>query len=66
MDATKVLVVVLLAIILVFLIIFGPIFTIWSLNTLFPIQIPISFQSWAAVIWLMTIIHGIKFQLKKS
>jgi len=43
-----------LLIILVFaLILLGPIFTIWSLNTLFPaLAIPYALETWAAVIIL--------------
>lgn len=42
----------LLAIVLV-LIIIGPIITIWALNTLFPVlNIPLSLESWAAVVIL--------------
>lgn len=51
---------------LIILVIFGPIFTIWSLNLLFGLKIPVTFETWAAVIWLMTIFHGIKFQIKKN
>ena len=55
----------LLGILLVFLLA-GPVFTIWSLNTLFGLQIPYTFQTWCAVVWLITIIHGIKISLKKD
>ena len=37
----------------ILLIIFGPIATIWSLNTLFPaLNIPTSFDTWLAVVIL--------------
>jgi cobalamin biosynthesis protein CobD/CbiB len=48
------------------LLVVGPFFTIWSLNTLFGLQIPYSFTSWAAVVWLLTALHGIKISLNKS
>ena len=36
------------------LLIFGPIFVIWSLNTLFPtLAIPFTFETWVAVIVLV-------------
>ena len=42
-------------------IVFGPIVTIWSLNTLFPaLAIPYSFQTWMAVIILGGVLGGAK------
>lgn len=66
MDKIKISVVVVLLLLLASLIVFGPIFTIWSLNTVFGLEIPFNFQTWAAVIWLMTVFHGIRFQIKKN
>lgn len=66
MEITKVFVVLILLLLLVALVVFGPIFTIWSLNTVFGLKIPFNFQTWAAVIWLMTVFHGIRFQIKKN
>jgi len=41
------------------LVIFGPFFTIWSLNTLFPIlAIPYTFDTWCAVILLGLFFKG--------
>jgi len=38
---------------IVFLVVLGPIATIWSLNTLFPtLDIPYSFETWLAVVVL--------------
>jgi hypothetical protein len=43
----------LLVVLLFALILLGPIFTIWSLNTLFPaLAIPYALETWAAVIIL--------------
>lgn len=42
------------------LMIVGPIATIWSLNTLFGLEISYSFKSWVAVAWLMAILNGIR------
>jgi hypothetical protein len=66
MDSAKIIVVLVLLLLLVALIFLGPMFTIWSLNTLFGTQIPFNFETWAAVIWLMTVFHGIRFQIKKN
>jgi hypothetical protein len=36
---------------IVFLVVIGPVATIWSLNTLFPaLAIPYSFETWLAVV----------------
>jgi hypothetical protein len=43
----------------VLLVIFGPLATIWALNTLFPVlAIPYNFYSWAATL----ILHGIFYR----
>ena len=45
--------VVLLTLLLIVLVLFGPFFTLWSLNTLFPVlAIPYTFETWAATIIL--------------
>ena len=66
MKITKTIVVALLFVLLLVLIWIGPIFTIWSINTLFGLEIPITFNSWAAVVWLMTVFHGIRFQINRN
>lgn len=45
-----------LAIIALFL--FGPIFTIWSLNTLFALSIPVTIWTYASVFWLQLILSA--------
>jgi len=36
---------------IIFLVVIGPILTIWALNTLFPtLAIPFTFETWAAVV----------------
>lgn len=35
----------------------GPIFTIWSLNTLFSLNIPINFYTWVSMAWLLLILN---------
>jgi len=45
--------------IIVFLIVIGPLATIWALNTLFPaLAITFSFETWAAVVILGGVIRG--------
>jgi hypothetical protein len=48
--------------------ILGPIATIWSLNTLFPVlAIPLSFDTWCAALILGAVIsgQGLSFSSKK-
>lgn len=52
-------------VVLVF-IIFGPYITIWSLNTVFGLQIPFTFKTWVAVNWILLVLHGITLKFKKS
>ena len=48
-----------LIILLILLIILGPIVTIWSLNTLFPVlAIPYTFETWFAAVVIAGIIRG--------
>ena len=43
----------LIALAVIFLIVIGPIATIWALNTLFPVlNIPLTFETWCAVVIL--------------
>ena len=43
----------------IFLVVIGPILTIWSLNTLFPaLNIPTNFDTWCAVVLLGLFIRG--------
>ena len=59
---------ILMVIFIVLVAIFGPLLTIWALNTLFPVlAIPFALETWAAVILLGIFIRGdgIKFGDKK-
>ena len=48
-----------LIILLILLIILGPIVTIWSLNTLFPVlAIPYTFETWFAAVVIAGIVRG--------
>ena len=49
----------LLLVLMILLIILGPIATIWSLNTLFPVlAIPYTFETWVAAVVVAGIIRG--------
>lgn len=49
-----------LILIVIAVIVFGPLVTIWALNTLFPLlAIPFNFATWFAIIWV-----GAFFQVK--
>lgn len=51
---------------IVIVVIFGPILGIWSLNTLFPIlNIPYTWETWAAYFLLLGSITGLSFGSKK-
>lgn len=43
---------------IVVVIIFGPLCTIWALNTLFALNIAYSFETWLATILLTSIVTG--------
>lgn len=66
MTKKKTVVVLTLLSLLFFFLIFGPIFTIWSVNALFGLEIPLNIKTWAAVLWIMTVIHGIRISLKSD
>ena len=54
-----------LVLLFIVLIAFGPLATIWSLNTLFPaLAIPYDIWTWLAVIWLGAIV-GTKRKVDK-
>ena len=45
----------------------GPIFTVWSIQILFRSEtLELNLQSWCAALWLMTLINGLKFAVKKN
>lgn len=37
---------------------FGPLATIWSINTLFTLTIPYTLETWFAVVWLTMVTFG--------
>jgi hypothetical protein len=47
-----------LIIVAIFLIIVGPLITIWSLNTLFGLGIAYTFWTWLATAWLSIVTFG--------
>lgn len=55
----------LLAILIVVLLLVSPIFTIWALNTLFPVlAIPMNIWTWLAVLWLHIVIGSASYSKK--
>ena len=42
-----------------FFIVFGPIVVIWSMNTLFNLDIDYNFNTWAAAAFLSSLISGV-------
>lgn len=46
------------------LIAFGPIFTIWALNLIFNLSIPITFWTWLSTAWLSFLVVGHKSNSK--
>jgi hypothetical protein len=62
----KIVVIVFMGLLLLAVVAFSPFFTIWSLNHLFHTEIPLTFKSWCAVIWLLTVLHGIRMSYNKS
>lgn len=54
------------AVIVVLIIVFGPIAIIWALNTLFPaLAIPYTFETWCAAVILGSVIQSTNFSSKK-
>ena len=55
-----------ISVVILALVVFGPLFTIWSLNTLFPIlQIAYSLETWAAAAILTAVLNGGLLSFKK-
>lgn len=65
-DTAKALMVLFLLVFVFALVVIGPFFTVWSLNWLFGTEIVMSFKTWCAVIWLMTVLRGVNMAVKKS
>lgn len=54
-ESNKILAIVL---VLIALLIFSPVITIWSLNTLFGLAIPYTLATWFATVWLSMVTFG--------
>jgi|LSQX01.2.fsa_nt_gb hypothetical protein len=65
-DTAKALVILFLLGILVFFVVIGPVFTIWSLNVLFGTEIPLCFETWCGMAWLHLVISGSSIRAKKN
>jgi hypothetical protein len=49
-----------IAVLVIFFLIFGPLLTIWALNTLFPVlAIAYTWQTWAAIVLLGMWVRGL-------
>jgi hypothetical protein len=46
------------SVLVVLALIFGPQITIWTLNTLFHLEIPITLATWFAMLWLCLVLNG--------
>ena len=47
-------------------IIFGPLITIWSLNTIFALTIEYSLETWFATVWLQATLMGFAITAVKN
>jgi hypothetical protein len=65
-DTAKMIVALLILAFIAFVIIFGPIFTIWSINCLFGTEILLNFKTWCAMTWLLVILGGIRLGINKE
>lgn len=45
-------------------IIFGPLMSIWALNTLFSLNIAYTFWTWLAMVWTGLFFSGVKYNRK--
>jgi len=43
---------------ILFAVVFSPLISIWSLNTIFTTNIAYTFETWAATVWLTILIFG--------
>ena len=50
---------ILIIVLAAFFIVFGPIVVIWSMNTLFSLNIDYNFNTWAATAFLSSLISGV-------
>ena len=57
-DGTKIVLIGLLVVLLLVLFVLSPIFTIWALNLLFHLEIPVNFGTWCAVQWLLIVMKS--------
>lgn len=47
-------------------VIFGPMITIWMLNTLFPLSIAYTFKTWLAALLLHGLVSGTRYYTKRQ
>ena len=51
-DIAKILLILGVIVLIIALVIFGPLVTIWALNTLFGLKIAFTFWTWLAMLWV--------------
>lgn len=52
-------------VLIILVVIYGPIFTIWALNCLFRCAIPLNFWTWLSALWLGGLAYGAQAKAKK-
>lgn len=62
MKATAIL---LLLVLVILFVIFGPFITIWALNLLFGTHIPFTFATWFAALWISGLVASSKISSSK-
>ncbi len=65
-DSAKVVLLFFLLVGLAFFVLLGPVFTIWSLNCLFGLEIPVSFPTWCAMAWIHLVVARTSVRAKNS
>lgn len=58
--------IVLVILLVLALITMGPIFTIWSLNTLFGLGIPLTIWTWLSALWLGMVVASTQVRSKSE
>ena len=50
---------------IVALVVIGPFFTMWSLNTVFGMELEMSWPMWLSIMWLAMVIRGVNVEKSK-
>jgi len=65
-DSEKIIAALAILAFVMFMLIVGPFFSIWSINCLFGTEIPLTFKTWCSMAWVLFIIHSVRISTKKS